>query len=150
MLKRLLVLLIVPLVLSCTGKDTRDPETRVVEYLQKNVTPGKPVLVTELLSNVFTEPEEQQAVQHLYDALFQLPAFVAKTYMDSGKIPTRNEITSHFNFKVPGTTDVLLRILESDPRVPRFFQRAAAGEITAVDVEAIRNTEKFGKPLQSN
>ena len=143
----LLLLIVVPLLASCASKPA-DPETRVVEYLQKNVTPGKPVLVTELVNNVFTEPDEQKAVQRLYDALFQLPAFVAKTYMDSGKIPTRDEITAHFNFKVPGTTDLLLRILESDPRVPPFFKRDAAGEITAVDVEAIRNADKFGKPLK--
>src|SRR5262245_15605377 len=127
---------------------TGDPETRVVDYLNKNVTPGKPVLVTELYNNVFTTQEEQKAVKRLYDALFQLPAFVARTYVDSGKIPTIKEISDHFQFRVPGTTEVLLHVLDSDPRIPRFFDRNTAGEITAVDVEAIRNAERFGAPLQ--
>src|SRR5262245_42545390 len=83
---------------------TGDPETRVVDYLNKNVTPGKPVLVTELLENVFTTPEEQKAVKRLYDSTFELPAFVAMTQKKTGKIPTLMDITTHFNFQVPGTT----------------------------------------------
>jgi hypothetical protein len=56
----------------CAAKDEKpvgDPEERVVAYLRENVTPGKPVLVTDLYNNVFTEPEEQAAVKRLYDAI---------------------------------------------------------------------------------
>jgi hypothetical protein len=150
-MRKTLLLVLTLISLSGCAKDEKpvgDPEERVVAYLKKNVTPGKPVLVTDLYNNVFTEPEEQAAVKRLYDAVFQMPAFVAKRFTESGKIPTLMEITTHFNFKVPGTTEVLLRVLESDPRVPRFFQRDAAGEITAVDVETIRNTDKFGDPFK--
>jgi len=129
-------------------KPKGDPEERVVAYLKENVAPGKEVQVTKLVNTVFTEPEEQEAVQRLYDATFKIPAFVATTYTSSGKIPTLMDITAHFNFRVPGTTEVLLLVLESDPRVPKFFQRDAAGEITAVDIETIRNTPKFGEALQ--
>ena len=154
MLKSSLTLLAALLLFGCASADkpadqqTADPETRVVAYLDKTVTPGKPVLVTQLYSEVFTTEEDQMAVKRLYDSLFQLPAFVAKTYTGSGHIPTQEEITQHFSFKVPGTTQVLMRILESDPRVPRFFERNASGEITAVNVDAIRNAERFGAPLQ--
>jgi hypothetical protein len=143
-------LLFALLVWGCARKEppTGDPEARVVEYLNKTVSPGKPVLVTELYNDVFTTPEEQKAVKRLYDALFQLPAFVARTYVESGKIPTKDEIAAHFQFQVPGTTEALLRVLESDPRVPPFFERNSAGEITAVDVDAIRNADRFGPPLQ--
>jgi hypothetical protein len=128
---------------------TGDPETRVVEYLKKNVTPGKPVLVTELYNTVFTVPEEQKAVKRLYDATFQLPAFVAMTQKSTGKIPTLMEITTHFNFQVPGTTEVLLRVLESDPRVPPFFERdAATGEIKSVNVDLIRSADRFRDHLK--
>ena len=134
---------------SAAEKPAGDPEERVVAYLQKNVTPGKPVLVTELLNDVFTAPEEQKAVRRLYDAVFQIPAFVATAYTSTGKIPTRQDITNHFNFHVPGTTDVLLRVLESDPRVPPFFKRdPSTGEIIAVDVETIRNADRFGDSLR--
>ena len=152
MVKSSLALLLFVMLFGCGSaaeKPAGDPEERVVAYLQKNVTPGKPVLVTELLNDVFTTPEEQKAVRRLYDAVFQLPAFVATTYTNTGKIPTRQDITNHFNFRVPGTTDVLLRVLESDPRVPPFFKRdPSSGEITAVDVEAIRNADRFGDALR--
>lgn len=128
---------------------TGDPETRVVDYLKKNVSPGKPVLVTELLNDVFTTPEEQKAVRRLYDATFQLPAFVAMTQKSTGKIPAIMDITTHFNFQVPGTTEVLLRVLESDPRVPPFFERdPATGEIKSVNVDLIRATERFRDHLK--
>ena len=151
MWKTLLVVVLASIAVSGCAREEKpagDPEERVVAYLQKNVTPGNEVQVTKLMNNVFTEPEEQEAVQRLYNATFQIPAFVATNYTASGKIPTIMEITAHFNFRVPGTTDVLLRVLESDPRIPKFFQRDAAGEITTVDVEAIRNTPKFGEALQ--
>jgi hypothetical protein len=139
------------LVFGCSSpeKPAGDPEERIVAYLDKTVTPGKPVLVTELANNVFTEPDEQKALRRLYDAVFQIPAFAVKVYTETGKIPTRQEITDHFQFRVPGTTDVLLRILESDPRVPAFFTRdPASGEITAIDVDAIRRTDRFGDSLR--
>jgi hypothetical protein len=150
MSKTLLVLLVASVLFGCARKEkpAGDPEERVVAYLKENVSPGKEVLVTNLLNSVFTEPEEQQAVQRLYNATFQLPAFVATTYTESSRIPSLMDITTHFNFRVPGTTEVLLRVLESDPRVPHFFERDAAGEITKVDVELIRNTPKFGDPLR--
>ena len=43
----------------------------------------------------------------------------------------------------------MLRIMESDPRMPTFITRdAATGEITRVDVEAILAHPKFGKALE--
>jgi hypothetical protein len=151
---RLLVsLLSLALLLGCKSADkpaaSGDPEERVVTYLKANLAPGKPVMVTELYNEVFTTPEEQAAVKRLYDATFELPAFIASTQINTGKIPTLQEITNHFSFKVPGTTEVLLRVLETDPRVPPFFQRdPSTGEIKAVNVDAIRNADRFGKPLQ--
>ena len=151
-MSRLLIstLLLFTLFGCASDKPTGTPETRVVDYLSKNVTPGKPVLVTELLNDVFTTPEDQQAVKRLYDALFLLPAYVARTYTDTSKIPSLKDIATHFDFQVPGTTEVLIRILESDPRVPRFFERnASTGEITEVHVDTIRGAERFGKPLEN-
>jgi hypothetical protein len=153
MTRLLISLLSLVLLLGCKSADkpaaSGDPEERVVTYLKGNLSPGKPVLVTELLTDVFTTPEEQAAVKRLYDATFELPGFVALTQINTGKIPTLQEITNHFNFKVPGTTEVLLHVLETDPRVPRFFERdSSTGEIKTVNVEAIRNADKFGKPLQ--
>ena len=153
MAKTVGLLLVLLVLLGCSSDRpaaTGDPEARVVAYLQQNVAPGKPVLVTELYNNVFTTPEEQKAVKRLYDALFQIPAFVVTTQTGTGKIPSLMEITSHFNFQIPGTTEVLLRVLESDPRVPPFFERdSATGEIKSVNAEMVRSTERFRDALRN-
>jgi len=158
MSKTFIVLLFASLVVfGCSGGENKsdlialhgsNPEERVVNYLKETVTPGREVLVTKLMNDVFTEPEDQAAVKRLYDAVFQIPGFVANTQAESGKIPTLMEITTHFNFPIPGTTEVLLRVLEADPRIPPFFERNPAGEITAVNVEAIRATDKFRDHLK--
>ena len=128
---------------------TGDPETRIIAYLNKNVRPGQPVLVTELYNNVFTRAEEREALQRLYDTVFKIPAFSAEFYMTTGKAPTLKELSDQFQLKIPGETDVLLRILDSDPRMPRFFERdPATGEITRIYVDRIAADEKFGKPLR--
>ena len=54
------------------------PEARIVAYLDENVAPCRFVLVTDLYNNVFTTPEEREALQRLYDSLFEIPAFAAR------------------------------------------------------------------------
>jgi hypothetical protein len=130
---------------------TGDPETRIVRYLQNNVRPGQPVLVTNLYNNVFTSPEEREALQRMYDAFFRIPAFSVQFYMKNGKTPTLKEISDQFQLKVPGETDVLFRTMESDPRMPKLFDRdLSTGEITHIYVDRITADEKFGKPLRNN
>ena len=127
-----------------------DPEARIVAYLKKNIKPGQPVLVTELYNNVFTNPEERDALQRLYDVFFKIPASAAEIYMKTGKIPTLEELSNQLQLKIPGEIDVLLRAMESDPRVPQFFERdPATGEITRIDVNRIASDERFGRPLRN-
>lgn len=129
---------------------TGDPETRIIAYLKENVRPGQPVFVTDLHNNVFTSREEREALQRLYDAFFRIPATAAQIYTTTGRIPTLQELSDQFQFKVPGEIDVLLRVMESDPRVPRFFERdPATGEITSIDVDRIASEERFRRPLQN-
>ncbi len=126
------------------------PEARIIEYLDENVDPGEFVLVTELYNNVFTSADEREALESLYAASVEIPAFAARVYMDTGLIPTLQDISEHFAFEGPGTTGVLLRVLESDPRIPKFFERnPATGEITQIDVDAIRAHDRFGRPLRN-
>jgi len=126
-----------------------DAEARIIAYLKENVRPGEPVLVTELHNNVFTKPDERQALQRLYDKFFQIPAAAAEIYTKTGKLPTLDELSRRFDLQLPGEIDVLLRVMESDPRVPRFFERdQATGEFITVDVELIRSDERFGRPLR--
>jgi thiol-disulfide isomerase/thioredoxin len=123
-------------------------ETRIVEYLKANVTPGKPVVVSELINNVFKTPEEQKALEHLYNTFFKIPMFIVQYNTSTKKIPTLKELSEQFNFKVPGEADVILRIMESDPRVPKFLERnPKTGEITKVDIDKIKASPQFGRVL---
>lgn len=124
-------------------------EVRVVEYLKANVKPGQPVVVSELYNTVFTGPEERAALNRLFNTFFKMPLYLAQQQKAAGKPPTLAEISEQFRFQVPGEADVMLRIMESDPRIPKFMTRdTATGEITSVDVEAILAHPKFGKALE--
>jgi thiol-disulfide isomerase/thioredoxin len=124
-------------------------EARVVEYLKANVRPGQPVVVSELYNRVFTGPEERAALNRLFNTFFKMPLYLAQHYAAAGKPPTLREISEQFHFEVPGEADVLLRIMESDPRMPRLLTRdAATGEIKSVDVDRILADPRFGKALE--
>lgn len=124
-------------------------EARVVEYLEANVKPGQPVVVSDLYNTVFTAPDERAALNRLFNAFFKMPLYLAQHLAAAGKPPTLRELSEQFHFEVPGEADVMLRIMESDPRMPRFITRdAATGEITSVDVDRILAHPRFGKALE--
>lgn len=126
-----------------------EAEVKVVTYLRANVKPGEPVVVSDLVTNVFTSPEERAALSRLFDSFFKIPLYLAQAQTAKGKPPTLAEISEQFRFSVPGEADVMLRIMESDPRMPRFIARdPLSGEITKVEVEAILAHPKFGKALE--
>ncbi len=132
------------------NRPAADPaETRVVEYLRAHVTPGEPVVVSDLYNRVFTAPAERAVLDRLFNSFFKLPLFIAQQQKTLGRPPSLAEIAGQFRFDVPGEAEVMLRILESDPRVPRFFERdPQSGEITRVDVDAILAHPRFGKALE--
>lgn len=125
-----------------------DAEARVVNYIREHLKPGQPLLVTELYNKVFTKPAERRALDKLYKAFFRIPLFVAE-YQDSiGTPPTLKVIAQQFDLPVPGEADVLLRVMDSDPRVPKFLVRDPhTGELTRVDVEKIRSDPQFGQVI---
>jgi peroxiredoxin len=106
-------------------------------------------VVTELYNHVFTQPDERQALDKLYNAFFRIPLFVAQYQEKFGSPPTLKIISEQFDLRASGAADVLLRVMESDPRVPRFLARdPKTGEIIHVDIEKIRNDPQFGQVLQ--
>jgi thiol-disulfide isomerase/thioredoxin len=123
-------------------------EARVVEYLKTHVRPGQPVVVSELYNAVFTAPEERAALDRLFNRFFKIPLYLAQHQKATGRPPKLDEIREQFHLLVPGEADVLLRIMESDPRMPRFVERdPGTGEITSVDVAAILADPRFGRAL---
>ncbi len=126
-----------------------DAERRIIEYLKANVVPGKPVIVSELFNNVFTSPEERKVLDRLYNTFFKIPMFLVQYNKASNKIPTLREISEQFNFTIPVEADVILRVMESDPRVPKFLERdPATGEITRIDVARITADPRFSRALE--
>jgi thiol-disulfide isomerase/thioredoxin len=126
-----------------------EAETRVVEYLKAHVKPGQPVVASELYNTVFTSPEERAVLNRLFNTFFKMPLYLAQYQRSAGRPPTLSEISEQFRFTVPGEADVMLRIMQSDPRMPDFITRdPTTGEITAVDVERILAHPRFGKALE--
>jgi len=124
-------------------------EVRVVEYLKAHVKPGERVVVSELYNQVFTQPAEQQVLNRLFNSFFKLPLYMAQYQKAANHPPTLAEIQEQFGFHVQGEADVMLRIMESDPRMPRFVTRdPASGEVKAVDVEQVLAHPRFGKALE--
>ena len=126
-----------------------DAETRILQYIREHLRPGQPLVVTELYNNVFTRPDERQALDKLYNAFFRIPLFVAQYQEKFGSPPTLKIISEQFDLRAPDAADVLLRVMESDPRVPHFLARdPKTGEINHVNIEEIRNDARFGQVLQ--
>jgi len=125
-----------------------DAETRVLDYIRDHLQPGQPLIFTDLYNRVFTQPDERQALDKLYHAFFRIPLFVANYQEKFGSPPTLKFIAEQFDLPSPAAADILLRVMESDPRVPRFLTRdAKTGEITSVDVEKVKVDSRFGQAL---
>src|SRR5262245_34445248 len=126
-----------------------DAETRIINYLKANVKPGKPVIVSDLVHNVFKTPEERQVPQRLFNSSLKTPLATVQFYTRTKRMPTLQELSDQFQFKVPGEMDVILRIMESDPRVPKFMERnPRTGEITKIDVNAVMSDPRFSQSVE--
>ncbi len=126
-----------------------EAEVKVVRYLKDHVQPGERVIVSQLYNEVFTAEAERAVLNRLFNTFFKMPLYLAQHQKAAGKPPTLAEISEQFDFRVPGEADVMLRILESDPRIPSFIRRnEASGEITSVNVDRILTHPRFGKALE--
>ena len=124
-------------------------ESRVVDYLQTHFKEGEPVAVTKLYNEVFTSAEEHAVLNRLFNDFFKIPLFAAQYQQLKGKPPSLRDISDRFHFEVPGEAALLLKLAESDPRVPRFLTRdPRTGEITSIDVPAIMGDARFGRELE--
>ena len=126
-----------------------EAERRVLEYINAHIAPGKPLIVSELYSKVFTQPDERQALGKLYNAFFRIPLFVAEYQQKFNAPPSLEEIAQQFDLASPQDASVLVKVMVDDPRVPRFItQDATSGEITKVDVQAIKADARFGRVVE--
>ena len=137
------------LVAALAAPQAPEAEVKVVEYLKAHVRPGERVVVSQLYNEVFTGDAERAALNRLFNTFFKLPLYLAQYQKAAGKPPTLAEISEQFAFHVPGEADLMLRIMESDPRMPNFIRRNPLnGEIVIVDVERVLAHPRFGKALE--
>jgi thiol-disulfide isomerase/thioredoxin len=129
--------------------DQQDAEARVINYIRDHLQPGEPLVVSELYGKVFKQPDEQQALSKLYNAFFRIPLFLVQYQEKYGSPPRLETISQQFDLKAPGAADVLLRVMQNDPRVPRFLTRdPKTGAITHVDVNAVRSDPRFAQAVE--
>ncbi len=133
---------------SAAAAQVTDAEARVLSYIRDHLRPGQPLLISELYNNVFTQPEERKALDKLYNAFFRIPLFLAEYQEKFGSAPKLKTIAQQFDLKTPESADVLIRVMESDPRVPHFLTRdPKTGEIMRIDVEMIRSDPRFAQAV---
>lgn len=133
------------------SEQKQDPfatERRIIEYVQQNLEPGQPLVLSHLYNEVFTTPEEREVLDRLNSAFFRVPLFLVDYQTQQGRLPTLEEIAGQFGFYGPEQTDVVLSVMESDPRVPDFLTRdEETGELLDLDLEKVRNDPRFNSFL---
>lgn len=121
-----------------------DPQAKILGYIRDHLKAGHPVRVTDLYNTVFTSPEDHAALSKLYKDFFRIPMFVAQYQQRFSAPPSLKTIAEQFSLENTSQADTLLRVMETDPRVPKFITRdPSTGEITKVDVEMIRKDPRF-------
>ena len=110
-------------------------EARIINYLRDNLQVSQGVDISALVNDVFTSAEEREALSRLYNTFFKVPIFLAQFQASGGQIPSLEDISEQFNLAdIPGAADVMLRVMEADPRVPTFFERdPGSGEISTLE-----------------
>jgi len=91
-------------------------------------------------STLYNSPEfsgeERKVLGRLYEIFFAIPAYL-KSEQASGVIPTRKAIGQQFAIS-PYSVELLLKVMESDSRVPPLFERSPeTGEIRSLNLDNI-------------
>ena len=123
-----------------------DAERRILEYVRDTLQPGERLLLSALVER-FEAPDEQQALGRLNDVFFRMPLFIAEFEGREQRLPTLAEITGQFSLYGVEAADIVLRIMESDPRVPKFLVRDADGNLVSIDEDMIRADDRFARAV---
>ena len=134
---------------AAVAQDTDDPEERIIRYIKENLKPGERLIVSQLYNEVFTAPEERVVLDKLNRAFFRVPLFVIEFEQREGRLPTLEDISGQFDFYGPEEADVVLSIMETDPRVPKFIERdPETRELTRIDIEKVKADERFNQAVE--
>jgi peroxiredoxin len=132
-----------------TRPENRAAERRVLAYVNSHLEPGRPLVVSDLYNNVFTSPDDRQALNKLYNAFFRIPLFVANYQQRFGHPPLLKVVAEQFDLDSRYSADILIRVMETDPRVPHFIERdSTTHEIARVDVDQIKRDPQFSQIIE--
>ncbi len=123
-----------------------DAERRILEHVRDTLVPGERLLLSELVER-FSAPDEQRALGRLNDVFFRVPLFVAEFEGREERLPTLAEIAGQFSLYGEEGADIVLRIMEADPRVPRFLTRNSEGELVSIDKDMIAADQRFAQAV---
>jgi thiol-disulfide isomerase/thioredoxin len=128
--------------------DSGDAERRIIAYVKENLKPGEPLIVSKLYNEIFIQPEERAVLDKLNGAFFRVPLFIIEFEGRASRLPTLEEIAGQFDFYGPEEASVVLSIMESDPRVPKFINRdPETGELASIDIDKVQADERFNKAV---
>jgi thiol-disulfide isomerase/thioredoxin len=131
-----------------SAQEAVDAEHRIIAHIKENLKPGEPLIVSKLYNEVFTAPGERAVLDKLNGAFFRVPLFIIEFENREGRLPSLEEISGQFDFYGTEEVDVVLTIMESDPRVPKFIARdPETRELSAIDVEKVKADERFNQAV---
>ncbi len=133
-------------------------EKTVLDRVQQMVESQGTVIFSELYNDDRFSSEEKAFLGRLYEIFFQIPVLLKSEFESLGEMPTRRHIASSFGIS-PASVELLLLVMESDPRVPPLFERnPASQEIQSLKLDnieafiqrrgsAVKVTQWEGEPL---
>ena len=99
-------------------------EEKVLLSVRQMIEREGTVIFSELYNDDQFNSEERVFLGRLYEIFFQIPVFLKSEYESMGEIPTQSHIASGFGIN-PQSVDLLLAVMESDPRMPTLFERSS-------------------------
>jgi peroxiredoxin len=115
-------------------------EENVLQSVRKMIEQDGTVIFSQLYNDDRYSSEERSFLGRLYEIFFQIPVFLKSEYESMGEIPTRIHIASGFGIS-PQAVDLLLTVMESDPRMPTLYERSSLSR----EIESLQlgNIEAF-------
>lgn len=133
---------------SAAGRSQEEPgaEQRILEHVSSILAPGERLLLSALVER-FTAPDEQRALDRLNDVFFRTPLFLLEFEGREGRLPTLAEISDQFSLYGEEAAAIVLRVMEADPRVPKFLRRGDDGELASIDRDLVMEDERFARAV---
>ena len=116
-----------------------DPvEARVLEAVRQVMREGGGrVTFSDLYNDTRLGSEDKAFLGRLYEIFFQIPGYLKAQHAIGESVPQRIQIGDNFGIS-RDSVEVLLQVMERDPRMPRLFTRdSATREIASIESAAI-------------